>query len=99
MPKPLILGLFSLLISFELLAQPEAEVIASQIQEAQAITKQWMHRKSECLKKKDLFKGQAERADYIISGIPNHVVEMNPNNVVFRHYIGKAMPIVLETAN
>lgn len=98
MPKPLIIGLFSLLMSFRLLAQTEAEVIGSQIQEAQAITKQWMQRKSEGLKKKDLFEGQAESADYIISGIPNHIVEMNPKNVVFRHYFDKAMPIVLETA-
>lgn len=98
MTKTLTLGLFSLLFSFQLLAQPESEIIAAQIKQAQTITKQWMQRKADGLKKKDIFEGQAERADYIITGIPKHVVEIDPRNIVFRHYVGKAMPIILETS-
>lgn len=98
MTKTLFFGLYSLLISFQLLAQSDSEIITAQIKEAQAINKLWIQKKAEGLKKKDIFQGQVERADYIISGIPKHVVEINPKNVVFRHYVGKAMPIILETS-
>lgn len=98
MTKTLSLGLFSLLLSFQLLAQTESEVISAQIKEAQAITKQWMQKKGEGLKKKDIFEGQLERADYIITGIPKHVVEIDPRKIVFRHYVGKALPIILSTS-
>ena len=98
MTKTLPLGLFSLLLSFQLVAQSDFQVVAAQIKEAKAITKQWIDKKAEGLKKKDIFEGQAERADYIITGIPKHVVEIDPKNAVFRHYVGKAMPIILETS-
>lgn len=83
---------FSLLFSVSLFAQTE------QIQEARAITEKWMAKKSEGLKKRDLYEGQAERADYIITGIPKHVKEVNPTGVVYRHYVGSNMPIILETS-
>jgi|GEM_PF-3066458 len=88
---------FSLLFSICLFAQSEQEIIKTQIQEARSINEKWMAKRSEGLKKRDLYEGQAERADYIITGIPKHVKEVNPDGVVYRHYVGSNMPIILET--
>lgn len=71
--------------------------IIDQINEARSITQSWMHKKKEGLLKRDLYAGQPERADYIISGIPNYVKEIDPRGIVFRHYIGSNMPIILKT--
>lgn len=83
------------LVSF---AQSEREIIASQIKEANAITKRWMEKKKQGLARRDVFQGQVERADYIISGIPSHVRQVNPRGVIYRHYVGSNMPIILETS-
>ncbi len=56
-----------------------------------------MKAQSKEVSKKDIFEGQAERADYIISGIPKFVKNFNPSGVVFRHYTGQATQIILET--
>jgi hypothetical protein len=73
------------------------EIIAKQIQDARSITNSWILKRSEGLRKKDIFEGQAERADYIISGIPKFVKEVNSKGVVYRHYTGSHTAIILET--
>lgn len=88
---------FSLTLSFLTFAQTNDEIAAKQIAEANAITKRWMEKKKYGLARRDLYAGQAERADYIISGIPAHVKQVNPKGVVYRHYIGNHMPIILQT--
>ena len=79
-------------------AQTENAVISQQIAQAQAITKSWMAKKPLGVSRRDIFQGQAERADYVISGIPAQVKQINPRGVVFRHYIGSNMPIILQTS-
>lgn len=74
------------------------EKILSEIKEARAITDQWIERKKEGITQRDIYAGQAERADIITSGIPDFVREVNPKGIVYRHYIGKAAPIILETS-
>lgn len=95
--RPLILA-FSLVFSFSLWSQTEEQIITAQVEEAQTITEKWMKKKSEGLKKRDLYAGQAERADYIISGIPKHVKEVNPSGVVYRHYTGNHTRIIVESS-
>lgn len=89
---------FSLVFSLALFAQTEQETIKAQILEARSITNSWMAKKKEGLIKRDQYEGQAERADYIITGIPKEVKEVSPKGVIYRHYIGKNMPIILETS-
>lgn len=89
--------LFSLLFLFSSTSQAQ-DTLKAQITEARAITNKWMAKKSKGLTKKDLYEGQAEKADYIISGIPKYVVEVNPKNVIYRHYTGSATKIILETS-
>lgn len=92
------LTLFALTFSLVSFAQTEKEIIQAQIKEANAITNKWMDKKKQGLARRDVFAGQAERADYIISGIPAHVKQVKPRGVVYRHYIGSNMPIILETS-
>jgi hypothetical protein len=95
--KSLVLS-FSLVIGYTGHAQTEAQIINAQIKEAQSITNRWMAKKKEGLSRRDLYEGQAEKADYIISGIPSPVKVVNSNNVIYRHYIGSSMPIILQTS-
>ena len=95
--KSFVLSL-SVLISLVGHAQTETQIINAQIREAQAITNRWMAKKKEGLSRRDLYEGNAEKADYIISGIPSYVKVINSRNVVYRHYIGSSMPIILETS-
>lgn len=92
--------LSSLLLAFSLLAsaQTEQQIIAAQIKEAQAIAKTWAVKQQQGLSRRDQYEGQAERADYIISGIPKTVRQVNPRGVVYRHYIGKNAQIILQTS-
>lgn len=87
----------SLIFAANTHAQSEAAIIASQIKEARAITNKWMAKKKEGTAYRDLYPNNPEKSSLIITGIPKHVVEVNPKNVVYRHYVGKAMPIILET--
>lgn len=86
------------LLSFLASAQTEQQIIQAQIAESQAITRRWMEKQKLGLARRDIFQGQAERADYIISGIPKEVKLINPRGMVFRHYIGSNMPIILQTS-
>lgn len=90
---------FALLLSIGLAwgTETNPEIIAKQIQDARNITNNWIQKRSEGLRKKDIFEGQAERADYIISGIPKFVKEVNPRGVIYRHYTGSHTSIILET--
>jgi hypothetical protein len=91
----LTLGVFTTVSVF---AQTDQEIISAQIREAQAITRQWMEKKKEGVSRRDVFEGQAERSSYIIEGIPSFVKPVNPEGVVYRHYVtGDAMPIILKT--
>ena len=94
------LTLSSLLLSFSLVsfAQSEQQIIAAQIKEAQAITKMWAVKQKQGITTRDQYAGQAEKADYIISGIPKSVRQINPRGVVYRHYIGKNAEIILKTS-
>lgn len=89
---------FTLTFSFVAVAQTTEQIVAKQIAEANAINKKWMEKKKQGLARRDLYQGQAERADYIISGIPANVKQVNPKGVVYRHYIGSNMPIILESS-
>jgi hypothetical protein len=89
--------IISLLFSFLLFAQSEREIIATQVKEAQGIAAQWVEMKKNGIQKKDIFEGQVERADYIISGIPKYVKEVNPSGLIYRHYTGNHTAIILET--
>lgn len=94
------LTLTSLLLSFSVVAfaQTEQQIIAAQIKEAQAITKVWAAKQKQGISRRDQYEGQQERADYIISGIPKTVRQINPRGVVYRHYIGKNAEIILKTS-
>jgi hypothetical protein len=94
--KSLILTLS--LFSFTIQAQTEQQIIQAQIREAQGITSQWLKKQKQGLARRDIFQGQAERADYIISGIPAQVKTLNPAGMTFRHYIGSNMPIILQSS-
>lgn len=89
--------LFGFLFLFSTTSHAQNEVTA-QIREARSITQKWMALKAKGLSKKDLYEGQAEKADYIISGIPSYVKEVSPKNVVYRHYTGAATKIIVETS-
>lgn len=89
---------FSLLLSLSSLAQSDAVIASSQIKEARTITNKWMAKKAAGTSYRDLYAGNPEKSSLIISGIPKNVIEINPRNVVFRHYIGSNMPIILETS-
>lgn len=93
MSKLLVL-ISGMVLSFQLFAQNDLQ---KQIMEARKITNEWMAKKSKGISKKDTFEGQVERAEYLISGIPSFVKEINPKGIVFRHYTGKATSIILET--
>lgn len=95
--KPFTLASLVLSISLVASAQSEQQIIASQIKEAQAITKMWAAKQKQGISRHDQYAGQAERADYIISGIPQGVKQVNPRGVVYRHYVGKNMEIILQT--
>jgi hypothetical protein len=79
-------------------AQTEQQTIRAQITEAQSIMASWMKKQKQGLARRDIFQGQAERADYMISGIPAHVKPFNPAGIIFRHYIGSNMPIILKSS-
>jgi hypothetical protein len=79
-------------------SQSESEIIASQIKEAKTITNKWMEKQKAGISRRDQYEGQVERADYIISGIPKQVKQVNPQGVVYRHYVGKNMQIILESS-
>lgn len=72
--------------------------IPSQLREAQQITKRWMEKRKLGVARQDIYQGQVERASYIISGIPSFVKPVNPKGVIYRHYIGSNMPIILQTS-
>jgi hypothetical protein len=88
---------FSVLFSLNLWSQTFDQTLAFQIEEAQQITRNWMDKKSRGLDKKDLYEGQAERADYIISGIPKYVREVTPSETVYRHYTGSHTKVIVES--
>jgi hypothetical protein len=94
------LTLASLILSFSVFsfAQNEQQIIAEQIREAKSITQKWMEKQKAGVSRRDQYEGQMERADYIISGIPKQVKQVNPSGVVYRHYIGKNMQIILESS-
>jgi len=91
--------LLSAILGLSLFAQAnnEQQIISEQIKEAQTITKRWMQQQKQGTNARDLYAGNPEKADYLINGIPAYVKQINPKGIVFRHYVGKAMPIVLET--
>lgn len=89
--------LFGFLFLFSATSNAQTDVMA-QIRESRTITDQWMAKKSKVLTKQDLYEGQAERADYIINGIPKYVKEVNPKNVIYRHYTGSSTKIIVETS-
>lgn len=97
MLKKFSLALLVASTSFAASAQSEAQIIASQIKEAQAITRMWGVKQKQGISSRDQYAGQAERADLIISGIPKNVKQVNPTGVMYRHYIGSNMPIILQT--
>jgi hypothetical protein len=86
-----------LFFSLSLFAQSEQEIISSQLKEAQEIHAQWKEMKKNGIKKRDLYEGQAERADYIISGIPKYIKEINSSGIIYRHYTGNHTAIIVET--
>ena len=88
---------FSVLLSLNLWSQTLDQTIVSQIEEAQQITKNWMDKKTRGLTKKDLYEGQAERADFIITGIPKYVKEVDPSDIVYRHYTGTHTKVIVES--
>ena len=96
MRHQLFLTLLLTLLSWSTLAQDPGEIIARQVSDAQSIHQSWMKAQSKGVSKKDIFEGQSERADYIISGIPKFVKNFNPSGVIFRHYTGQATQIILE---
>lgn len=85
-------------LSFSIYAQSEQQIIASQIKEARTITNSWMARKKDGIKKRDIFEGQAERGVYVVTGIPSYVKEVNPKNVVYRHYTGANTEIIVKSS-
>lgn len=89
---------FTVLLTAQTHAQSDANTISLQIKEARAITNKWMAQKSAGTSYRDLYPNNPEKSSLIISGIPKYVVEVNPKNVVYRHYIGSNMPIILETS-
>jgi len=89
--------IFGFLFLFSTTSNAQTDVTA-QIRESRSITDKWMSQKSKGLTKRDIFEGQAERADYIISGIPAYVKEVSPKNVVYRHYTGTSTKIIVETS-
>ncbi len=91
--KTLILS-FMLSVSLSSFAQDVSE----QIRTAQQQTKRLLDLQKKPLQKKDLYAGNPEKADYIIQGVPKFVKQVNPNGVVYRHYVGKHMDIVLKTS-
>lgn len=70
----------------------------AQLKTAQAQTKRLLDLQKKPLQKKDLYAGNPEKADYIITGVPKTVKQVNPTGVVYRHYVGKNMEIVLKTS-
>lgn len=92
------LAFVALTFSLFSFAQTESQVIATQIAEAQGLTKKWMDKKKYGVARRDIYQGQAERADYIISGIPSFVKQVNPRGVVYRHYTGSSTQIILQTS-
>jgi hypothetical protein len=97
MKHQLLAYLILFLFSWSVFAQDKSEIIAKQISEAQSIHGTWIKAQSKGLSKRDIFEGQAERADYIITGIPKFVKSINAQGVVFRHYTGSATKIILES--
>lgn len=90
------LMIFALFIT--LTAQGFAEDLSSQLNIAQQQTKRLLELQKKPLQKRDLYEGNPEKADYIISGVPKSVKQVNPKGVVYRHYVGKHMDIVLKTS-
>lgn len=75
-----------------------AQNVSSQIQDSRGIANYLLELQKEELIRRDLFEGQAERANVIISGIPKFVYEINAKNKIFRHYTGKALSIILSSS-
>lgn len=90
--------LLTFALFFTLTAPSFAQDIAEQIKTAQIQTRRLLELQKKPLQKKDLYAGNAEKADYIITGVPKSVKQVNPEGVVYRHYVGKNMDIVLKTS-
>lgn len=87
-----------LIFLFSLPLSVKAQDYRSQIAEAMTITKKLLVKQKQGLARRDQYQGQTERADYIISGVPSSVKVVNPRGVVYRHYIGSNMPIILSSS-
>lgn len=81
-----------------LILSPLQAQVGEQIQTAQKQTQRLLSLQKMPLQKRDLYAGNPEKADYIITGVPKTVKQVNPTGVVYRHYVGKNMDIVLKTS-
>lgn len=86
---------FSLLLTGPVSAH--SQEFRTQLAEAQQITKSWMAKKAQGLVKRDIYAGNPEKSDLIISGIPKYLKQVNPSGVVYRHYTGSATDIIVQT--
>jgi hypothetical protein len=87
-----------ILLALSLSLSLGAQTVDSQIKDSQQILKKWLLLQKQGTKSRDLFSGQAERSSLITEGIPAFMKVINPQGVVFRHYIGSNMPIILESS-
>ncbi len=89
---------FSVILFSILIISPVKAQLAEQIRTAQYQTQLILKLQNGPLQKRDLYQGNPEKADYIISGVPKTVKQVNPTGVVYRHYVGKNMDTVLKTS-
>jgi len=75
-----------------------AQDIPSQIKDTQVLAKKLLELQKKPLVKRDLYAGNPEKSDLIITGVPRSVKQVNPEGVIYRHYVGKNMDIVLRTS-
>jgi hypothetical protein len=90
--------LFLMTLCLKLTTVNAQESIQTQIKTAKSQTQRLLTLQKKPLQKKDLYAGNPEKADYIISGVPKTVKQVNPKGVIYRHYVGKNMEIVLKTS-
>ncbi len=91
--------LFTVLTLLMYFSSLSAQDVSKQIQESEIVLKRWLELQKLDLRSRDLYSGQIERSSLIIEGIPKYVKRVNPNGVLFRHYVsGNAMPIILSSS-
>lgn len=87
--------IFSLILifSFSLLAKS----VDQEILESSKLLNSWMDLQKKDLVIRDLYPNNPEKSELIISGIPKFVKAIKSDGIVFRHYVGSALDIILET--